>query len=171
MNLWLRLLRVWLGTLGAPKLGVLGESVLKLRVTPGDLDLYGHMNNARYLAIMDLGRIDLIWRTGMGRVAKEKKWFPLVASVHIHYKKSLRPFQAFELHTRILGWDGQWFYLEQHFVSEGREMARAAVRGVFRGSSSIPPQEVLDALGSTEVSPVLSTEVTFRPKRRTDGVV
>ena len=171
MNLWIRLLKVWLGSMTRPKLGVLDESVVRLRVWPNDLDVYGHMNNGRYLTIMDLGRIDLIWRTGMGRVTRQKRWLPLVASVHMHYKKSLRPFRAFELHTRILGWDKQWFYLEQYFTCEGKEMARGAVRGLFRSAgSSLPPQEVLDALGSKIHSPVVPAEVSFKPKRRTDGV-
>lgn len=172
MNLWFRLVCVWWRARTSPKIGVLGESVLKMRVWPTDLDLFGHVNNGRYLTIMDLGRLEIIWRTGMGEVARRKNWTPLVASAHIHYKKSLRPFQPFELHTRILGWDKQWFYIEQHFVSNGKEMARAAVRGLFRSaSSSLPPQEVLDALGAKEVSPILPTDVTFKPKRRSDGIV
>lgn len=56
MNLWLRLL--WLivtakarGALVLPE----GVSIVTFRVWPHDLDLSVHMNNGRYLTLMDLG--------------------------------------------------------------------------------------------------------------------
>ena len=172
MNLWLRLWWIqWHASKKKP-LGILEESVIRLPVILSDLDGYGHMNNSRYLSLMDLGRIDLMLRTGMGNTAKKNRWFPLVGSVHIQYRKSLHLFQIFELHTRILGWDNQWFYLEQHFIRDGREMARAAVRGLFRGvRGSVTPQTVLDTLGIRETSPILSTEINFKPKRKSDGIL
>ncbi len=171
MNLWLRLLWVWWRARGCKKIGVLEESRLHLRVLPTDLDIYGHMNNGRYLSIMDLGRIDLIWRTGMGEIAKKKRWFPLAGSIHIQYRKSLRPFQTYVLQTRILGWDKQWFYLEQYFMSGSKEIARGVVRGLFRSRHrSLPTQELLDALGCSEVSPIIPAGINFKPKRKSDGV-
>ena len=54
MNLYFRLLLAVLKALRAPR-ARLGETVeLTLRVWPTDLDLNGHMNNGRYLTMVDL---------------------------------------------------------------------------------------------------------------------
>ncbi len=155
MSLWLRLLWIYFRNFSKKKLNPLGVSVVGLMALPNDLDIYGHINNGRYLTLMDLGRIDLIWRTGMGGMAKKYQWSPLVGAVRIRYRKSLRVFQSFEIHTRILGWDQKWFYMEQTFRRGRREMVRATVQGLFRGpEGNIPPARVLHSLGFAENSPL-----------------
>ncbi|TMH75049.1 MAG: acyl-CoA thioesterase, partial [Betaproteobacteria bacterium] len=55
MNLYFRLLITILKALRAPRVTP-GDTVeLALRVLPTDLDLNGHMNNGRYLTLVDLG--------------------------------------------------------------------------------------------------------------------
>ena len=56
MNLYFRLLMLLIKLIRKPRLGLLDTSVLILRVLPNDLDMNMHMNNGRYLSIMDLGR-------------------------------------------------------------------------------------------------------------------
>lgn len=51
MNLWLRLIRVWLAARRRPSLGVEDVSVIRVRVWPHDLDLWGHVNGGRYLTL------------------------------------------------------------------------------------------------------------------------
>ena len=136
------------------------SSVLDFRVCPNDLDIYGHMNNGRYLTLMDLGRADWIWRTGLGRVARIYRWKPLVAASKIRYRKSLMLFQRFSLHTRIIGWDQKWFYLEQVFKKGERVVASASVRGLFRGlHGNIKPAEVLEAIHQSALSPELPDSI------------
>ena len=136
------------------KLGPLQESVLRLLVMPNDLDIYGHMNNGRYLTLMDLGRIDFIIRTGLGKIGFQNKWKPLVASVNIQYKRSLRLFELFELHTRILCWDEKWIIIEQRFEQNGHVFAFALVKGLFKSpAGNIPPSEMLSAIGESTASP------------------
>lgn len=154
MNLFVRLLLLLASFRRKRRLGVLDTSVIGLRVFPNDLDVYGHMNNGRYLTLMDLGRFDLIARSGMGRIAAERRWNPLVASVSIRYKKSLKLFQSFELQTRIAAWDAQWFILEQKFVFRDRVVAHAWVRGLFYGpDGKVHTAAVLSELGVTQPSP------------------
>src|SRR3989338_9015257 len=112
MNLFFRLLRLALSLPFKKKLSAMDHSELRFRVLPNDLDIYGHMNNGRYLTLMDLGRMDWIWRTGLDRVTRKNRWNPLVASSTIRYKKSLRLWETFSLHTRIIGWDDKWFFIE-----------------------------------------------------------
>lgn len=138
LTLWLR-----------PPLEPLGTSVLVFRVWPNDLDVNVHMNNGRFLSVMDLGRFDLSFRTQLGRAMLRNRWTPLVGGVTIRYRRSLDPFERYELHTRLLGWDAKWFFLEQRFLKQGGDLAaEAVVRALFRGKDgNVPVAEVLRQMG------------------------
>ena len=160
MNLFLRLFFVLFSGVFRKRLKISDVSILKLPVFPNDLDIYGHMNNGRYLTLMDLGRIDWIVRTGLGKTADQNAWKPLVASVKINYKRSFLVFQSFELHTRILGWDSKWFFIEQIFMKRNVPYAIGIVKGLFRGpDGNVPTQNVLSLLEKGIVSPVLPPEI------------
>ena len=156
MNLFIRLMGVVISAFFKRRLGLLEESVIKFRVWPNDLDIYGHMNNGRYLTIMDLGRMDLIFRTGMIRAAGKYRWNPLVASSHMRYKKALSLFQSYELCSRIVCWDGRWFFIEQRFKSRGHEVAVGWIKGLFYGPhGKVPTGEVVKALNFSGASPAM----------------
>jgi acyl-CoA thioesterase FadM len=133
------------------------SSTIKLRVLPTDLDVFNHMNNSRYLSMMDLGRLDLITRMGLTPLMYSKKWFPLVAKVQVQYKKPLNLFERYELTTRIVDLDEKWFYIEQVFSKGDDLIARGWLKGIVRGpKGNIPTQTVLDELrlpvGEVDVS-------------------
>jgi acyl-CoA thioesterase FadM len=160
MNLLLRLLRVLVrGALG-PRLGLLDPSVIDLLVWPNDLDFNGHMNNGRYLTLMDLGRIDLFLRNGLGRLVVSRRWRPVVGAATIGFRRSLTPFQSYVLHTRLIGWDEKWLYFEQVFRRENQDYALATVRVLARGrNGNIPSSEVIQALEGPTESPALPESV------------
>lgn len=72
MNLALRLLIVIIGTAFRPRLAP--DSISRIRgcVLPNDLDLNFHMNNGRYLTVLDLGRIDFLLRIGLAKGFSQK---------------------------------------------------------------------------------------------------
>lgn len=148
MNLYFRL--IWL-LLRLPFMKKLDDPLavtsLKMRVWPFDCDLNFHVNNGRYLTMMDLGRIQL---TGLNRIlwyCVKKGWMPVLGSAKIHFLKGLRPFQAFELKTQLVYWDEKWFYLEQQFYSHGTLYATALVKALFTAKQGkITPQEIITAL-------------------------
>jgi len=144
-------------------LGVLDESVVAFRVWLTDIDLNGHMNNGRYLTLMDLGRIDLMIRTGLAKVSLRRKWRPVVGSATIGFRRPLLPFQTYQLKTRILGWDAKWFYVEQRFERRGNLVAVGMVRGLLRGrAGNIPPADVLRTVGLSIPSPEISRAIQLR---------
>lgn len=148
MNLWLRLLLLYLALPRQPRIDLLEEAVLDLRVWPTDLDIQRHMNNGRYLAVMDLGRYALMARIGLLGVARRQGWMPLVRGIEIEYSKPVMPFQRFHLYTRLAGWDGKWLYLEQRFETHERVCATARIHGLLRGrEGNIPTDRLLEALG------------------------
>jgi acyl-CoA thioesterase FadM len=160
MNLWFRFVFVLITSLFRRALGPLDESIHAFRVWPHDLDVNGHMNNGRYLTIMDLGRVDLILRTGLGRMAWKHGWSPLVGSATIRFRRSLDPFQRYQLKSRILCWDEKWFFIEQRFERRGELIAAGLVKGLLRGrNGNIPTAEVLRSVGAEMVSPEMPEAV------------
>jgi acyl-CoA thioesterase FadM len=134
----------------------LDEARLRFHVMPHDLDFNLHVNNARYLALMDLGRVDLLNNLGLIRLAFRGRWFPVLGQVSIRYHRPLFLFQGFDLVTRIVGWDAKWFYLEQRFEREGKPVATAYARALVRGpQGSIPTDEIIAVLGFAIGSPDL----------------
>ena len=144
MNLIFRLIVLLIHSFFRKRLHPLAESILQLRVLPNDLDLNLHMNNGRFLSVMDLGRLDLLIRTDLARALFQHRWQPLVGGVNIRYKQSLMPFQRYQLKTKVIGWDEKWFYIEQRFMLKNRTVAVALVKALFRGKNrNITPEETL----------------------------
>src|SRR5690606_7589807 len=108
-----------------PSVGMHDVGRTPFRVLPTDLDVLGHMNNGVYLSIMDLGRMDLMIRAGAWARLRELGYYPVVSNQTISYRKSLQPWQRFELETRIVGYDAKAVFVEQRFVVAGEIYARA----------------------------------------------
>lgn len=105
--------------------------VTPFRVWPSDLDVLMHMNNSKYLALMDIARMDLMYRSGVWKKISAQGWYPVVAGQTISYFSSLNPWKTFDVKTQLLGLDDKWVYLEQKFYSEGKLHAHAIVRTRF----------------------------------------
>jgi acyl-CoA thioesterase FadM len=161
MSLFVRFIAILIAGLFRPSLKPLDESWLTLRVWPNDIDINGHMNNGRYLTIMDLGRLDLISRTALGKVVLRRRWQPLVASAMIRYYRSLKPFQKYSLKTKVAGWDEKWLFIEQHFERRGTLIATGLVKVLFRDRhGNVPTAAVLSAVNVNLSSPELPPAVT-----------
>jgi acyl-CoA thioesterase FadM len=161
MNLYFRLLKLFFTRLFFPKpLQLLDTSVVNGRVWPTDLDNNLHMNNGRYLTIMDLGRFDWILSCSYLGFCLKKRWFPIVGALKILYLKPLKPFQRFQLKTRILGWDAKWIYVEQIFEVDGVLCAKSVLQGLFHGKQAkVTTREWLKAAGHHKKSPRLPQDV------------
>lgn len=156
MNLWLRLIAVLVRALRAPPMPADGVSRLPFRVVPGDLDANGHVNNGRYLTIMDLGRLDLTVRTGLHRAVLRHRWRPVVASLLVRFRRELKLGQRFQLETRVLAWDERHFFLEHRMVRDGDVAAVAVIKAVFRGPGGlVKPGDVAAAMGLDGAPPPL----------------
>jgi acyl-CoA thioesterase FadM len=138
----------------------LEESVITLKVLLNDLDINRHLNNGRYLSLMDLGRLDLIIRTGLLKSIFKNKWYPLVGSANIRFLKSLKLFQSFNLRTQLIFWDEKWFYIEQRFESDNKLVAIGIVKTLIRGPlGNIPTSQVIQSIGFNIESPQIPEEI------------
>jgi acyl-CoA thioesterase FadM len=105
------------------------ESVLKFMVLPWDCVLRMAGNDI-YHTFMDLGRIDLIIRQGVGTQMLKNRWELFVLTAHISYRYSLKMFDVFTLRTRMLYWDKYCFLMEHIFECGGRTIATAISKNV-----------------------------------------
>lgn len=158
----LTFLRAWRRSRTGGRLAPTEVGRIRVRTLPTDLDLLGHMNNGRYLSLFDLGRWDLLVRTGLAGVMTQRGWYAVVASETITFRKSLRLWQAFDIESRMIGHDDTSVYLEHRAVVEGELYARVIVRSriLRRGGGSVRHQEVLAALGHPEGIPTVDGWIT-----------
>jgi acyl-CoA thioesterase FadM len=144
MYLWIRLARVLVNARYGQKVDVLGTSTLHFRVLPHDLDVNVHMNNARYLALMDLGRIDLMMRCGLWRTVSVKKRQAIIGGALVRFRRPLKPFQLFTLSSRLLCWDERWLYIEHRIETKDAPACLTVVRGAFLDRGTIvPPAQLM----------------------------
>jgi len=143
-----------------PALGVLEEDRIRLRVWPHDIDINLHMNNARYLSLMDYARTHLLARTGLLKHIVRLRWRPLVGAVWITYRRSLPVFSAFSLTSRLICWDERWFYIEQTFTGRDGLAALGWVKGMLRDArGSLAPQQVLERVEPGVLSPPIPESI------------
>jgi acyl-CoA thioesterase FadM len=160
MNLYIRLLRLLLKILFIKKQNALEPSVLTFRAWPHDCDLYLHMTNSRYSALMDLGRTHLIAQAGLIRKLIKKKFLLVPVSSELSYIREIKPFQKFQIHSQIIAWDETYWFVEQRFVCGETIHALAMVRGlVLKGREKIPFQKVVDLLDFEVEKPPMPSRV------------
>jgi acyl-CoA thioesterase FadM len=137
-----------------PPLGVLDEDRLSMRVWPNDIDFNLHLNNARYLSMMDYGRMHLLARTRILDHVLRSRWTPLVGAVWMTYRRSLPLFARFTLSSRTVCWDERWFYMEQTFTGSEGLAAVGWVKGLLRSSSgTLEPQKIIETVSPGVLSP------------------
>ena len=134
MNLWLRLIWLWFSSRFRPRLASLEPSRISMIVLPNDLDTNLHMNNGRYLTLMDLGRADIFLRSGFFAATRSAGWTPVLSAASIRYRRELRLWRRFTIETRIVYWEATAFVMEHRILittKEGREAvaAQALMRG------------------------------------------
>jgi acyl-CoA thioesterase FadM len=156
MNLWFRLLQMLLRRPWRKPVHGLDTTVVQMRVWPLDLDFNRHVTNGRYFTLADVARMDYVLRSGAFRVALRRKALPIVGDAWGKFRRELKLFESFEIHTRMLGWDEKWNYLEHRFVREGRVVGVVVMRGLFRAAKGVvPPEEFARELGVDMHSPAL----------------
>lgn len=157
MKLIFRLFWLILSRLGAGPVDILDDVDTRLRVYPNDLDVLLHVNNGVYLTYADLGRVDLMLRSGTFHRIRKQGWYPVVAEETIQFRRSLTVGQVFNINTRIVGWDDKAIFMEQVFTRGDELVARAIIHARFlsRSGSKVTTRELMEFLGVELQSPPL----------------
>jgi hypothetical protein len=140
-----------------------------------------HKSNSTFYADLDVSRIELLlvlfkdvitplsppkrkWKglqtTGdhkgtekEARVQTLKHLTPALGGVSCVFRREIKPWQRYEVETRVLCWDDKWLYIVSHFLKPGsngtkttedRILASAVSKYVFKaGRRTVEPREVL----------------------------
>ena len=87
-----------------------------------------HKSNSTYFSDFDVGRLELLvslCTNGIERTRKElskegpEPFTVMLGAVSCNFKREIKPYQGFEIWTRLLTWDEKWFYAIGHFVKQG----------------------------------------------------
>jgi acyl-CoA thioesterase FadM len=130
-------------------------SSIRLTTLPTDIDILRHMNNGRYLSLFDLGRWDLLIRTGLFDAMNERGWYAVVSSETVTFRKSLQLWQRFDVQSRFIGHDDKAVFLEHRAVVDGEIYARVIVRSrmLRRTGGTVSNEELFAAVGKPEGVP------------------
>lgn len=125
----LHMLRLWrlISTFTVCTLGLLSWP------SPSNISLE---TNSSYFSDIDIARTHLVctlFSTGIeymrgGTAAITGSKNPIfglaLGAVSCSFKRELKPYESYELWTRILSWDEKWIYIVTHFVREGAVMPK-----------------------------------------------
>jgi acyl-CoA thioesterase FadM len=134
---------------------------IRLTTLPTDIDVLRHMNNGRYLSLFDLGRWDLLIRTGLFDAMNAQGWYAVVSSETVTFRKSLQLWQRFEVQSRFIGHDEKALFLEHRAVVKGQVYARAIVRArmLRRTGGTVSNEELFAAVGKPDGVPEIDAWV------------
>lgn len=145
---YFRLAAILLTARHRPALGIDERAEVDFRVGLFDADIFGELNNARYLTFAELARWDYSMRVGFVKIMRQKSWGLAVGGVSLRYRRRIPLFRKFSVTAELVCHDGRWFYFLQEFHSRGRICASALLKvGATSKQGLVPAAEVVDEVG------------------------
>ena len=131
MNLYFRLIWIIARSFFKPRVDFADKISLILHILPNDLDINRHLNNGRYLTLLDLASIEFFLRSGVLKRAIRKGFRPMLGGLIVTYRKSLSLFERCTLTLQLEAWDERWNYFGFEFRNSDGHLAAA---GYFKGA-------------------------------------
>lgn len=151
MYVWARLARMALTTRSRGRFEMGDKGRLAFRCLPTDIDINYHLNNARYMMLADVGRIDLFLRAGLIASARRNGWAPMLGGLQIVFVREIRLWRRFEVVSTIETWEGTQVIGRHEFVLVNGETAAVILTtaGIYdrRRRRFVQIEELFDALG------------------------
>ncbi|KUJ13536.1 uncharacterized protein LY89DRAFT_591482 [Mollisia scopiformis] len=124
-----------------PKVPVTHEQLFRPLITTThaplmEIDFNLHKTNSSYFSDIDIARTHLVctlFSTGIEHMrggtaaitgAKRPIFGLALGAVSCSFKRELKPYESYELWTRVLSWDEKWIYIVTHFVRKGAVMPK-----------------------------------------------
>jgi acyl-CoA thioesterase FadM len=139
MNLYLRLIFTLLRAWRLPRFTVGTTLERQFRVLPNDIDINGHMNNGRYMTMVDLMLMEYFVRIGFAGVLIKQGWRPMSGGSFITYRKGLKPFQQYRLRYKIDACDEFWNFMRFEFLDGDKVCASGYMKGAAVGRDGLVP--------------------------------
>lgn len=124
-----------------------------------------HKSNSTYFSDLDIARTHLVCHLIKRSLALRRKTrqspYVALAGVTALFRREIKPFEKYEIITRLLCWDGKWIWVVSHFVSLGKNQNKDGSgdgkRKIFastlskyvlkHGRITVPPEDVLRESG------------------------
>ncbi len=91
------------------------------------LDSFGHVNNAKYLELLEEARWDVITARGYGfKEVHERKIGPVLLEVHLKFQHELKNREMITISTEVLSHSGKITKLRQVILNSKNEVACTA---------------------------------------------
>ncbi len=139
MNLYLRLIFTLLRAWRLPRFAVGTTLERSFRVLPNDIDINGHMNNGRYMTIVDLMLMEYFVRIGFAGVLIKQKWRRMSGGSFITYRRGLKPFQKYQLRYKIDACDEFWNFMRFEFLDGDKVCASGYMKGAAVSREGLVP--------------------------------
>src|SRR5690606_37196005 len=125
------------------------ESRLRFRCLPTDIDTNLRLNNARYMMLADIGRIDIFARAGLITLARKRRWAPMMGGLQTVYVREIRLWKRFEVVSTIETWEELQVIGRHRFVLEDGRTAAIVLTtaGVYDAANRrfLPIDEIVAA--------------------------
>lgn len=131
-------------------------SQFRLRAMPWDCDPNLHINNAKYLTILDLARAQLFFKNGFFKVFSNNRWTAVVTSANVVYRRSINLWTSYTVRSRIAYKTDRLIVLEHVFEGEGILYAHAYIAIAFLENGKMIPIERLES--QIDLAHILSPE-------------
>jgi hypothetical protein len=149
-----------------------------------------HKSNSTYFTDLDVSRTALVTRLyspGVGIVSKEldkefleaskkegkraprrKPVSIVLGSVYCSFKREIKPYELYEVHSKVISWDKKWMYILSSFVRPARQpggektlLATAISKYVVKkGRLTVAPERILRLGGFLPTPPVENQTVS-----------
>ncbi len=148
MNLYFRLFFALLRAWRLPRFSVGTTLERHFRVLPNDIDINGHMNNGRYLTMVDLMLMEYFVRIGFAGVLIKRGWRPMSGGSFITYRRGLKPFQTYRLRYKIDASNEFWNFMRFEFLDGDKVCASGYMKGAAVSKAGLVPNtKSYEALG------------------------
>ncbi len=92
------------------------------------MDVFGHVNNARFLELFEFARWEQGGQMRMWEKFGKAQMIPFVAACHVHYVTAIPPCSVVEVRTKVVEAHGKWWTIRQTMLnSEGDRIHAAAL--------------------------------------------
>jgi len=159
VNLFFRRLWVYLRALLSSKDGAFSDTyTLQFRVWLTDQDAFLHLTNSRYLSFSDLGRLNMLIRSGIWTALNRNDWELVICSQTRTISRMLKSPQTFEMACQITGWTDEHLAICHRFQRSSKVHAEVntLLRIENRAGNIVPVSELLQQLQITTPSPQLT---------------
>ena len=147
-------------------------------------------SNSTYFSDLDIARVHLVCTlfssgiehirggtSAINRGGSKKPFFGLaLGAVSCNFKRELKPYEPYEMWTRVLTWDEKWIYILTHFVKKGAVKPKTFTlypEQNAKGSknTATPHEEFQESVRAMEVNPAIVatalSKCVFKAGRKT----